>query len=158
MNESILRVLESFGLDDAILKRGQLRNREGIFRIDKNSNTFCLEASLGDEKTVAFLSFNDDELQEMNILNDLVFSKNRGIKYTLIVNKDNFIEIYMDQHFSNTKFESFHLKYNPRKPSEKETILLFDRGDNLGMADEFNITYDPSNDSYITSRKRRRAN
>ena len=73
MNESILRVLESFGLDDAILKRGEIRNREGIFRIDKNSNTFCLEASLGDEKTVAFLSFNDDELQEMNILNDLAF-------------------------------------------------------------------------------------
>ena len=109
------------------------------------------------EKTVAFLSFNDDELQEMNILNDLVFSKNRGIKYTLIVNKNNFIEIYMDQHFSKTKFESYHLKYNPKKPSEKETVLLFDRGDNLGMADEFNITYDPNNDSYITSRKRRRA-
>ena len=157
MNKKILKVLECFDLDETILKRGEIRNREGIFRIDKNSNTFCLEASLGDEKTVAFLSFNDDELQEMNILNDLVFSKNRGIKYTLIVNKNNFIEIYMDQHFSKTKFESYHLKYNPKKPSEKETVLLFDRGDNLGMADEFNITYDPNNDSYITSRKRRRA-
>ena len=157
MNESILRVLESFGLDDAILKRGQLRNREGFFKIDRDSNKFCLDASLGDEKSSVSLIFDGDELQEMDILNDLVFSKNRGIKYTLIVNKDNFIEIYMDQHFSKTKFESYHLKYNPKKPSEKETVLLFDRGDNLGMADEFNITYDPNNDSYITSRKRRRA-
>ena len=157
MNKKILKVLECFDLDETILKRGQLRNREGFFKIDRDSNKFCLDASLGDEKSSVSLIFDGDELQEMDILNDLVFSKNRGIKYTLIVNKDNFIEIYMDQHFSKTKFESYHLKYNPKKPSEKETVLLFDRGDNLGMADEFNITYDPNNDSYITSRKRRRA-
>lgn len=156
MNEYILKVLNIFGLDNKIFDNGYVKNKGEIFEVKKSSDEFCLNSFLSDEISSVHLKFKNDLLDEITIMNRLILSKGREIEYTFMINKEDFIDVYINQHFSNTKFQLHHLKYNPNKLESKNTVLLFDRGDNMGLADSFNITYNPQDDSYITCRQKRR--
>ena len=156
MNKYILKVLDIFGLDKRIIENGFLQNKKGKFEIENQKNKFNLNVFLDDEFSSVNLEFNDDELYRLTMQNRLILSREREIEYTFTIDKDNLIEVYITRHLSSMRFESYHLKYNPNKPSSKDTVLLFDRGDNMGLADSLNIAYNPDNDNYIAVQQKRR--